>query len=166
MFGVKLREHDERYDYSAEWVEIVRRIWAEEKAFDYQGKFFDLKGVLLNPKPYGGGRPLLMSAGSSPAGRTFAANNVDCLFMAIPGLDGLADEISGVKKALGRRDMGIYASGHIVCRPTQKEAEEYYYYYVHDQVVGIEESLGSIHLAKYAMSGTLRLRILGHAKPS
>ncbi|MAM67721.1 MAG: LLM class flavin-dependent oxidoreductase [Rhodospirillaceae bacterium] len=132
MFGVKLREHDERYDYSAEWVEIVRRIWAEEKAFDYQGKFFDLKGVLLNPKPYGGGRPLLMSAGSSPAGRTFAANNVDCLFMAIPGLDGLADEISGVKKALGRRDMGIYASGHIVCRPTQKEAEEYYHYYVHE----------------------------------
>ena len=23
---------------------------------------------------------------------------------------------------------GVYASGHLVCRPTQKEAEEYYHY--------------------------------------
>lgn len=132
MFGVELREHDERYEYSAEWVEIVRKIWTEQSPFDFKGRYFDLKHVLLKPKPFGGGRPLLMSAGSSAAGRAFAAENVDCLFMAISSMDRLADEISGIRNILVGKDMGIFASGHIVCRPTQKEAEEYYRYYVHE----------------------------------
>ena len=73
-----------------------------------------------------------MSAGSSSAGRDFAAQHVDCLFMAISSLEGLEKEISAVKTALGHRDIGVFASGHIVCRPTQKEAEEYYHYFVHE----------------------------------
>lgn len=43
----------------------------------------------------------------------------------------LAEQISSLRaiaKGVGR-DVGVYASGHIVCRPTQKEAEDYYEYY-------------------------------------
>ena len=132
MFGIELREHDERYAYSAEWVQIIKRIWSEDKPFDFKGDYFDLKGVLLKPKPYRGGRPLHMSAGSSRAGREFAAQHVDCLFMAISSIAGLKKEISAVRAAIGHRDIGVFASGHIVCRPTQKEAEEYYHYFVHE----------------------------------
>ena len=35
-----------------------------------------------------------MSAGSSPAGRAFAARHVDCLFMVIADEAKLADEIA------------------------------------------------------------------------
>ncbi len=132
MFGVELREHDERYAYSAEWLEVVKKIWSEDTPFDFHGKYFDLEDVILKPKPYGGGAPLLMSAGSSPAGRKFAANNVDCLFMAFPHLDGLASEIDSIRSLFGKHPIGLYASSHMVCRPTQKEAEDYYHYYVHE----------------------------------
>ena len=68
MFGVQLLEHDERYAYSEEWAAIVKRVWTEREPFDFTGKYFNLKGVMIKPKPYGDGRPLLLSAGSSRAG--------------------------------------------------------------------------------------------------
>ena len=131
MFGVGLREHDQRYEYSEEWIEVVERIWADDEAFDYDGQFFQLKGVTGFPKPYGGDRPILMSAGSSQAGRAFAVRRADCLFMVILDKETLADEIGAVKAETAKlgRQSGVYASGHIVCRATQKEAEDYYEYF-------------------------------------
>ena len=74
MFGIALREHDERYDYSAEWVSILKKIYSESKPFDYEGKYFSLKNVEGKPKPLRPGRPMLMSAGSSPAGRSLRSS--------------------------------------------------------------------------------------------
>lgn len=132
MFGVGLREHDQRYEYTSEWLDVVKRIWSESKPFDFNGQFFKLEGVVGSPKPYFGDRPLLMSAGSSPAGRSFAAKHADCLFMHLVDEDTLAQEISVLRDFAaqqGRSSMGIYSSGHVVCRRTQKEAEDYYEYY-------------------------------------
>jgi alkanesulfonate monooxygenase SsuD/methylene tetrahydromethanopterin reductase-like flavin-dependent oxidoreductase (luciferase family) len=133
MFGVGLREHDQRYAYTTEWLDIVKRIWAETEPFDYKGQFFALEGVVGSPKPFFGDRPLLMSAGSSPAGRAFAAKHADCLFMHLVDETTLADEITALRNYtadMGRADgIGVFSSGHVVCRPTQKEAEDYYEYY-------------------------------------
>src|SRR5437868_4689856 len=74
MFGVPLREHDVRYDYAQEWLDIILKQWAEDD-FDYQGQYFDLKGVRSKPKPYGGTRPIFMNAGNSKAGEEFAGRN-------------------------------------------------------------------------------------------
>jgi FMNH2-dependent dimethyl sulfone monooxygenase len=30
MFGVKMMEHDTRYEYATEWVEIVGKRWTEQ----------------------------------------------------------------------------------------------------------------------------------------
>ena len=84
-----------------------------------------------HPKPYGPGEPLVISAGSSPAGRAFAAANADCLFMIVPALEGLAESITAIR-ALAGRPIGVYSSGHVICRPTRRETEEYYHHVVHD----------------------------------
>jgi alkanesulfonate monooxygenase SsuD/methylene tetrahydromethanopterin reductase-like flavin-dependent oxidoreductase (luciferase family) len=124
-------EHDERYLLTQEWLEVVRRVWREHLAFDHRGRFFRLDGVQSHPKPWGGGEPLVISAGSSPAGREFAARNADCLFMIVPALEGLAETIAGIRAAAGR-PIGVYSSGHVICRPTRRETEEYYHHVVHD----------------------------------
>jgi FMNH2-dependent dimethyl sulfone monooxygenase len=131
MFGVEMRDHDRRYDYTTEWVEIITRIWSDQAPFDYDGEFFRLEGVTGWPKPLFGDRPLLLSAGSSTAGRAFAARHADCLFMVIVDDTTLAEEITALRAAANKlgKDIGVYASGHIVCRASQKEAEEYYEYY-------------------------------------
>jgi alkanesulfonate monooxygenase SsuD/methylene tetrahydromethanopterin reductase-like flavin-dependent oxidoreductase (luciferase family) len=130
MFGIALNEHDERYAYTEEWLTIVKRIWSEDEAFDFHGRFFELKGVVSKPKPFGGERPLLISAGNSRGGRDFAVRNADCLFMTIIDLDALPEEIATLRAI--SPDAGIYASGHLICRPTRREAEDYYHYIVHD----------------------------------
>ncbi len=130
-FGAQLLDHDDRYGYSEEWVSVVKRIWSEAKPFDHSGKHFNLKNVGGKPKPWGGTRPLLMSAGSSPAGRAFAARHVDCLFMVIPDEAKLADEIAALRA--GQDGLGVFASGHLLCRATQKETQEYYHYLVHEK---------------------------------
>src|SRR5882724_1531553 len=131
MFGAELREHDDRYGYSEEWVSVLKKLWSEDKPFDYSGKYFNIKGASAKPKPCGGTRPLLMSAGSSPTGRAFATRHVDCLFMVIPDETKLAEEIAVLKS--GREGLGVFASGHLLCRATPKETKEYYHYLVHEK---------------------------------
>jgi len=132
MFGLPLREHDERYAFTEEWVAILKQLWEGPTPFDFTGRYFDLKGVRGDPKPWGGSRPLLMSAGSSKAGRAFAVKHVDCLFMTIVvDFDRLGAEVAAMRAAAGRT-IGVYASGHVVCRPSQKEAQDYHHYFVHE----------------------------------
>jgi len=104
---VTLNEHDERYAYTEEWLTIVKRLWSETEPFDFAGKFFNLKGVIAKPKPYGNQRPLLISA-EIRARRDFAARNADCLFMTIVDLDALESEIAALRGNFP--DVGIYAS--------------------------------------------------------
>lgn len=132
LFGVSYQEHDRRYAYLEEWLDLVVRMWTEEEAFDFTGEFFDLTGVVSQPKPYGAERPIVVSAGSSPTGRSFALRNADALFMVIPDIETLADELAVVRGAMGPREIDIYASGHVFCRKTAKETREYYDYMIHE----------------------------------
>jgi dimethylsulfone monooxygenase len=129
MFGAPLLEHDERYNYSEEWLEIVRRIWSEDTPFDYHGKHFDLNGVISRPKPVGDSHPLVMSAGSSGTGRAFAAKNADCLFMTVIRLETLAQEIRELRE-VAKRPVGVFGSAHIICKATERETDDYYHYLV------------------------------------
>jgi dimethylsulfone monooxygenase len=135
MLGLPLNDHEARYAYTEEWVHIAKRIWTEDEPFNHAGRFFNLENVILKPKPYGGGHPLLISAGNSPEGRSFAANHANCLFMTIKEMDTLQDEVNIVRQSTLRppSDVGIYASGHLICRPTRKEAEDFYNYIVYEQ---------------------------------
>ena len=132
MFGAELRDHDERYEYSAEWVTILKRIFGESEPFDFKGRYFDLRGVGGKPKPWPPGRPMLMSAGSSPAGRRFAMAHADCLFMVIQEDATIAADIAAARATPGADKVGLYASGHLLCRATPKETREYYHYLVNE----------------------------------
>jgi dimethylsulfone monooxygenase len=132
MFGRQLLEHDDRYAYTEEWVTVAKRIWTEDEPFDFKGRFFDLTAVLLKPKPQAARYPLLMSAGSSAAGKTFAARHADCLFMVIVDPDLVARDVRALRETASPRSVGVYASGHMICRATRREAEEYHHYLVHE----------------------------------
>ncbi len=132
MFGAELLEHDERYEYTEEWITIVRRIWRETDPFDFKGKYFDLQSVIGRPKPVRPSGPKIMSAGSSPAGRAFAGRHADALFMVIVDGPKLQDEIEALRSA-AQRPVGVFASGHMMSRRTEKETREFYDYIVNEK---------------------------------
>ncbi len=132
MFGVKLRPHDERYAYTEEWVTVLKRVWAEVEPFDFQGRYLNLKGVLLKPKPWGDDRPLLISAGNSPAGKAFATRHADCLFTSIIEFADFGPSISALRASAEADNVGIYSSGHLIAKPTAREARDYHHYIVYE----------------------------------
>ena len=135
MMGVALGDHDGRYDYAEEWLTIVNRVWSEDKPFDFDGQNYKLKAVLGKPKPWWGSRPILVSAGNSETGRDFAARNADCLFTTVPPTDeDLRTKLKYFRDAAPAGQLrNIFASCHLMVRPTRKEAEEYHHYIVHEQ---------------------------------
>ncbi len=131
MFGATLpKEHSVRYGYGEEWLQIILRAWRENQAFDYKGKYFDLAHVMSEPKPLHG-MPPIMNAAASDEGRAFAVRNVDFLFTLLFDVEKDAATVKKVVEA-GRaegRNVQVFTTTHCVCRPTTKEAQEYYDYY-------------------------------------
>ena len=74
----------------------------------------------------------MMNAGSSDVGQAFALRNCDAFFVATAGsrksLAGNAAKVAEIKadaRKLGR-EIEVFTVGQVVCRPRQKEAEDYY----------------------------------------
>lgn len=133
MFGRDMMEHDQRYDYSGEWLEIVTALW-ERNNVDYQGAFHQVRDAVMDPKPYNkAGRPVLICAGSSGKGLDFTAKHCDFNFGFMQDLEKGAAWVKHVQ-ALARdkfdRRLGTFTSCPVVVRETEKEALEYYDYYV------------------------------------
>ena len=131
MFGATLRDHETRYDYAQEWLDVIKLAWSPREDFDFEGGFITLRGVRAKPKPYGGSRPLIMNAGVSPTGQAFAIRNCDALFSNISNgisFDETAQHVKNVRALArqGGREIDVYTVGVVTCRPTAREAEDYY----------------------------------------
>ncbi len=132
MFGVAQREHADRYDYAEEWIDVIKMIWSDREDFDFKGRYLDMKGIRGKPKPFGGAgtRPVIMNAGSSPAGQAFAVRNCDAFFLQASrtSLDDTAQRVRNAQAAARAQgcEIGCYTVGVVTCRPTRKEAEEYF----------------------------------------
>jgi alkanesulfonate monooxygenase SsuD/methylene tetrahydromethanopterin reductase-like flavin-dependent oxidoreductase (luciferase family) len=137
MFGVQQREHEQRYAYAQEWISAIKQAWGPEEDFYFNGEHIKLAKVRAKPKPYGGTRPLIMNAGSTPTGQAFALRNTDAYFTATSesrkgGVDIIKKMVADIKAAAAThgREIEVFTVGQVVCRPTQKEAEDYYHYAV------------------------------------
>jgi dimethylsulfone monooxygenase len=137
MFGATLRDHEARYEYAQEWLDIVKLAWLPRDDFDFDGRFFKLKGVRAKPKPHGGTRPMLMNAGASATGQAFAIRNCDALFstiargMSFEQTAGHIGKVQALARQVGR-EIDVYTVGVVTCRPTAREAQDYYRHAVVD----------------------------------
>ncbi len=129
MFGAPLREHDERYDHLAEWLQVIRRLWTETDEFDFHGSFFEVVGGVSQPKPVQPAIPI-MNAGGSSRGMRFAAEHADLCFVIVHSEDEAAirEQIQGYRQmARDRfgRDIRIWTHTVVVQRESDAEAEAY-----------------------------------------
>ncbi len=130
--GVELpHDHDDRYAMAQEWWDIIRKIWTIPGTFDHDGRFWQLEHVEGLPKPVDGPLPIL-NAGSSTQGREFASRNADFAFTIVGGSEdgkSIVEQVTTQAREKYDRDMGVLTLGHVVCRPTAAEAEDYLNYY-------------------------------------
>jgi alkanesulfonate monooxygenase SsuD/methylene tetrahydromethanopterin reductase-like flavin-dependent oxidoreductase (luciferase family) len=126
MFGITAEE--ERYSQALEWYEIVCRIYNEPRRFDYDGRYYQLKGVSGKPRPLQLPRPVILNAAFGPPGRDFAAKSSDFLFTTFSEIEAGRAHIADITARAAKvgRELGVFTTCHVVCRPTQAEAEAYY----------------------------------------
>lgn len=98
----------QRYARTAEFLQIVRRLWTEDDV-TFHGEHFSVEGSTLAPRPYDahtGRHPTLYFGGASEAAERVSAAEADVqLFWGEP-LEGLAERIARLRawsEAVGRR---------------------------------------------------------------
>ncbi len=114
-------QHDLRYRMADEYVEITMGLWDswEDDAFtrdkesgvffdpekmhrlNHEGEFFSVQGP-LNISRSKQGRPVLIQAGSSEAGKNFASKVADAVFTGQSSLEGAAEFYRDVKERAAR----------------------------------------------------------------
>ncbi len=128
MFGVQ--QVAERYAQGLEWHAVFSGVLTGGAPFDFQGAYFDCKGVIGAPGMVAGGLPVTISAAFSPPGRDFAAATSDFLLTTLHDIEAgrrdVADVVSRNGGAGGGRALGVLATSHVVVRESQDEAEAYY----------------------------------------
>ena len=133
-FGVDLPgEHADRYAMAQEWFDYVQKLWAEDSAFDWKGKFYNGKGVYGRPHPVQQRVPII-NAAASAEGREFAMRNADFLYTPVFDYDHAKATVEDIhaKAAKVKRRVEVLTFCTIVCRPTQKEADDYLNYYANE----------------------------------
>jgi alkanesulfonate monooxygenase SsuD/methylene tetrahydromethanopterin reductase-like flavin-dependent oxidoreductase (luciferase family) len=129
LFGLPMIE--DRYAQGLEWAEVIERIYTEPAPFDFHGQFYDLKNVSGKPRPVQRPRPVTLNAAFSPPGRAFAAKAADFLLTGFTDIEAGLPHVADMRarsEATGRT-LGVVATCHVVCRPSQSEAEDYYEHY-------------------------------------
>lgn len=138
MFGAPIMSHEARYEYAAEWIEIVRLLWTRAEPFDFEGKFFKIVQGVSDPKPLSKPAPIIMNAGASPSGTRFAAQYADLVFQGIlekdlPQTSAKFSSLRQVARKDFNREFEIWTGIWMLCRPTEKEARDYYNYAIREK---------------------------------
>ena len=126
-------DHETRYAYAQEWLDIIQQLWSKSGAFDITTEHFNLKCIQAEPKPVNGRPPILNAAGSG-LGREFATRNADFLFTSVIDFDRSREEIAELKAQASAqgRDVDVLTFSHVVCRPTEQEARDYLQHFAQD----------------------------------
>lgn len=112
--------YQRRYQYAAEYVQILQSLWQTGRA-SWEGEYFQLEDCSVLPQP---NRDIpLVCAGQSPAGREFVANHADHQFV-LTSEDNLVTSVKDIRERSAEtgRDVGIYALFHMIVADTDEQA--------------------------------------------
>jgi pyrimidine oxygenase len=114
-----------RYDYAAEYVQILRELWARGSS-DFKGEFFAMKDCRLSPRPKADMK--IICAGTSDAGLAFTAKYADYNFCFGKGINtptACADTVERMQgfAAQTGRNVATYGLFMVITGETDREAE-------------------------------------------
>lgn len=118
--------HDERYDRTEEFLEIVTRLWSGDGPLTYKGKYFDIREAAFFPIHLSRPWPPIYLGGSSEPGRRVGARFSDVHMMYAVDVETIAGDVRDMREraaAFGREEtIQFGVRMHIVCRESKAEA--------------------------------------------
>lgn len=118
--------HDERYDCTEEFLDVVMRVWEEKGPVTHEGKFFRVEGAHVWPPRLSQPHPDIFLAGSSESAKRVAARfgDVHVFFAYEPETVAKdVEEVRGLAAEQPRRRPLEFGVRHCICvRETKEEA--------------------------------------------
>ncbi|MGY4858615.1 LLM class flavin-dependent oxidoreductase [Cryobacterium sp. AP23] len=148
-------EHDDRYDYADEYLEVLYKLWegsweddavvrdaasgvftdpSKVHSIGHSGKHFQVPGIHLSePSPQRS--PVIYQAGASSRGIAFAAGNAEAIFVAASTKEVLKGTVTKIRDALesagrDRYSAKIYTLLTIITDETSEKAQAKYLDYL------------------------------------
>ena len=134
--------HDERYDRTREYIQIVKRVWSEREPFDHSGTYYQFSDFVADVFPVQAPRPMISFGGSSDAAYAVGAAEADVYCLWGEPLADTAEQIARVEAeaaAIGRPRPRIQVAFRPILGPTEAKAWER----AHDIVARIEARRGT-----------------------
>jgi FMNH2-dependent dimethyl sulfone monooxygenase len=123
-YGVHFETHDDRYARTEEWLRVVDGAW-REPAFRYEGKYYRVDDVVLEPKPVCRPRPVIYAGGESEAAKQLIARDCDAYVMHGDPPERIGPKVEDMRRrreALGLPPMTYGMAAYAIVRPTEAEA--------------------------------------------
>jgi FMNH2-dependent dimethyl sulfone monooxygenase len=123
QYGGVFTEHDDRYERTKEFVDILKGLWTED-TFTYKGKYYDIKNARLAPKP--AQALTLYAGGESERGKQVISSICDSYVMHGGTVEEIKEKIQDMKnrrKAAGKEPFSTFGmAAFVICRDTEEEA--------------------------------------------
>ena len=114
---------DVRYERSAEYVEVMRKMWSSPEPFDHDGRFYKFRRAFCEVKPVGGKMPVFWGGVSEQAIDT-AGRCADVYALGVDTLEQTEALIGRAKAhaAAYGRELGFCLSTRIIVGETEADA--------------------------------------------
>jgi len=121
MYGIDSLEHDQRYQRSSEFIDVLRGAWTQSP-FNYHGEFYHCEELQVEPTP---STPIeIFQGGQSEASIQMAASKSDWMFLNGGSLERIETIVNKARLAMessGRTlRFALYAAP--ICRDSDEEA--------------------------------------------
>lgn len=121
--GIGFPEHDERYAYGREWIEIVNGLMSGRRV-DFKGRHFNVDSYQLRPGDRHRSRPTIYLGGESEPARALAAESADVYFMNGQPLEDIAALVRDVASRPRRgQPIRFGMAAFVVARESDAEAQ-------------------------------------------
>lgn len=123
QYGLQFDQHDDRYARTAEWIEVVRGLWREER-FSFDGRFYRTEEAICAPKP--AHAPVLYAGGESEAAKTMIARQCDAYVMHGDPVAAIAPRIADMRARREQADgkpMTFGMAAYAIVRDSEAEAQ-------------------------------------------
>lgn len=123
-YGVSFDEHDDRYARTAEWLEIVDKLWRADH-FDYAGKYYKIEDAVMQPKPLK--KPVIYAGGESERAKDTIARLCDAYVMhgdQPEKVRAKIDDMNARREKFGLPPMIYGVAGYAIVRNSEDEARK------------------------------------------
>ena len=119
-------DHDARYDRTAEYLEVMLRVWRETEPFDHQGRFYQFEGAHSQVRCFQQPHLPLFFGGASPAAVEVGSRWADVFAFLGEPLESIRERIADLRRRAARhgRRLSFSVSLRPVLGRTESEAWE------------------------------------------